>query len=156
MPGRRAEVERSMLQVRNETPYPAERSIQVDRRGSQVWVVVVKATFRIGTGSVAPEPVPAHDPEPVCLAPVFAGEPGRSSLLREPEMVAEHPGTDVTLIGTACAPGGRPVDRLDVGLRVGDVAKTVRVFGDRAWQPGLLGPRPTPPRPFATMPLGYE
>src|SRR4051794_32523994 len=120
-----------MLQLTNYTPFPVERSVQIDRHGNQVWVIIIKGTFRLGCDSLKPEVLPEQ--EPVALAPVYRGEPNRSSLLREGEMTPEHPGTDVTFVGSAHAPGGRPVAELDVGLRVGPVQKRARVFGDRVW-----------------------
>lgn len=143
-----------MLQLTNQTPFQAERCIQIDRLGNQVWVVVVKGTFRLGPGPGEAEPRP--DGEPVCLAPEYLGEPGRSGLKREAEMIAEHPGTDVTLIGSAHAPGRRPVKELDVSLKVGPLSKSAKVFGDRVWESSLTGTRPGAARPFLTMPLTYE
>src|SRR5262249_8109611 len=143
-----------MHQLTNETPYVAERGVQLDKEGNQFWVVVVKATYLVrgaGVLELAPEQ------EPVCLARVGAGEPGKSSLLREAELVAEHPGTDVTVNGTAHAPQGRPVASVDVRVEVaGRVAKALRVFGERVWERRLLGPRAGDPQPFVTLPLGYE
>jgi len=60
--------------------------------------------------------------------------------------------TDVLLIGHAHSPGGVPVTQLDVGLRVGPIAKRLRVTGDRVW----LGGSPSEPEPFSTMPLVWE
>lgn len=42
--------------------------------------------------------------------------------------------------------------QLDVALTVGQMHKTVRVFGDRQWQDGKI----TRPTPFQTMPMVYE
>lgn len=142
-----------MLQLANHTPFAAERSIQIDKDGNQIWTVIVKASYVLTPRQqveVAPEQ------EPVCLAPVFAGEPGVSSLLRESEMVAEHPGTDVIVIGSAHAPGGRPLRSLDVSVSVGSIFRRVRVFGDRVWEGGILGVRMSTPTAFTAMPLLYE
>jgi hypothetical protein len=142
-----------MLQLTNYTPYKAERAVLLDRDGNQVWVVVVKATFHLDERG---RPERHDDQEAVCLAPVYQGEAGRTSLLRECEMVAEHPGTDVTLNATAHAPGGEAVRGLDVSVAVGPVKKTLRVTGDRFWYLGFLRPRKTRPEPFEAMPITYE
>src|SRR5207244_11747069 len=64
------------------------------------WVVIVKATYLLNEdGSIDPHP----QPEPVWLSPRYSGEPGKSSLLREGEMVFDHPGSDITLLATARA-----------------------------------------------------
>lgn len=142
-----------MLQLRNETSFAAERGILLDQDANQIWIVILKATYSLspdGSLAVAPEQ------EPVSQVPRYRGEPTRTSLLRECELVVAHPGTDIILNGSAYAPGGEPVRQLDVGLRVGSLCKVVRVFGDRRWERGLLGPRMTPPAPFTTSPLTYE
>ena len=142
-----------MLQLQNNTPYQAERAAVVDKDGNQVWVVVVKATYVVtddGGTKLAPEQ------EPVCRAPRYAGEPGQSSLLREAELIPEHPGTDVTVLGTAHAPGGQPIATLSVSVSVGPVRKVLRVTGDRVWAKGVLSPRMTEPASFVTMPITYE
>ena len=66
------------------------------------------------------------------------------------------PSTDIVMVGEACATDKRPVTQLDVSLAVADLRKTIRVFGDRRWDAGLLGLHMTPPIPFESMPLIYE
>ncbi|MFL5349753.1 MAG: DUF2169 domain-containing protein [Hyalangium sp.] len=142
-----------MLQLRNETAFAAERGILLDKDANQIWTVLLKATYKLspeGSLSVAAEQ------EPVCRVPQYRGDPAHTSLVRECEMVFSHPGTGVILNGSAHAPGGEPVRVLDVSLRVGSLHKTLRVFGDRHWDRGLLRPRATPPTPFTTLPLTYE
>jgi hypothetical protein len=60
---------------------------------------------------------------------------------------------DVTLVGHAYAPSGRPVEELTARLTVGDLVKAVRVTGDRLWS---ASPAPGAPQPFTRMPLRYE
>jgi hypothetical protein len=59
------------------------------------------------------------------------------------------------MIGHAYAPGGR-AGQVDVTLSVGSLKHTVRVFGDRFWQKGLLSPAISSPQSFEKMPLRYE
>jgi hypothetical protein len=63
---------------------------------------------------------------------------------------------DVLLVGSAHAPGGRPVERMTVGLRVGPMSKSFDVVGDRVWNAGLTGIRPSAPKPFVQMPVSYD
>lgn len=142
-----------MLQLENETPFSADRAILLDRRGSQIWVVAVKATYRLDARGV---PALHEAQEPVTAAPLWSGEPGRSSLLRDAELVVEHPGTDVTCNGAAWAPPGRAADHVDVGIMVGQVTRLLRVFGERVWVKGLAGLTATAPRPFERMPITWE
>jgi hypothetical protein len=142
-----------MLQLTNETAFQTGRAALLDGRGSQIWVVVVKATFRFDGGGR----MMLHEAqEPVTSTPIYAGEPGASSLLRDAEIVAQHPGTDVTLNATAHAPEGREVTELDVGVAISDMQRTLRVFGERRWEHGPFGMRKTPGTLFCTMPIRYE
>ena len=142
-----------MLQLINNTSFSADGAALVGPDGDQFWVVIVKATYLLNEdGSIDPHP----QPEPVCLSPLYSGEPGKSSLLREGEMVFDHPGTDVTLLATAHAPYEIPVRELDVSVSVGPVTQTLRIFGDRIWQGDMFGLRMTDPEPFTTQPVTYE
>ncbi|WPH21121.1 DUF2169 family type VI secretion system accessory protein [Variovorax paradoxus] len=138
-----------MWQIDNRTPFAAERGWVRDRDGAEVWLVAVKCTFDIGPEG-ATEVSEAQPP--VLRMPEHFGEPGRSSIKYEADLVLTKRTTDVLCVGHACAPGGSPVDVLDVGFRVGPVQKVLRVFGDRMW--GALGA--SSPEPFVRMPLVYE
>lgn len=138
-----------MWQLDNRTPFASERGWVRDRDGAEIWLVAVKATFDIlPDGST----IPSKDQPPVLRVPEYHGEPGKSSIKYEADLILTKNTTDVIVIGHAHAPGGRAVKELDVGFRVGQVQKTLRVFGDRRW--GLMGP--TSPQPFRKMPLVYE
>jgi hypothetical protein len=138
-----------MWQVDNRTPFAAERAWVRDRDGAEVWLVALKCTFDIlpdGTTAVS-----GKQP-PVLRAPEFYGEPGKSSLKYESDLVLTKKTTDIIVLGHAYAPAGQPVTQRDVGFRLGAVQKVLRVFGDRTW--GTMGP--STPRPFVRMPLVYE
>lgn len=136
-----------MWQVDNRTPFAAERGWVRDRDGAEVWLVALKCTFDIlpdGTTAVSEEQ------PPVLRAPEYYGEPGKSSIKYEADLVLTKTTTDIVLLGHAFAP--RPVTQMDVGFRVGSVQKVLRVLGDRTW--GMTGPSRS--RPFIKMPLVYE
>jgi hypothetical protein len=138
-----------MWQVDNKTPFAAERGWVRDRNGAEVWLVAVKATFDIlPDGST----VSSKDQPPVLRVPEYHGEPGKSSIKYEADLVLTKKTTDVIVVGHAYAPGGKPATEIDVGFRAGPVQKVLRVFGDREW--GVLGP--TSPKPFTKMPIVYE
>jgi hypothetical protein len=142
-----------MWLANNHTPYAAERTFTADRDGRDVWLVVVKGTFLVKPDAstvVAPEQVPVRQELQ------HRGEPPETSLLYETDMVLSKKGTDVLLEGQAHASGGRPSPQVDVMMQVGKVKKIARVWGDRAWTPGLLGLKLTDPLPFRSMPLIWE
>jgi hypothetical protein len=138
-----------MWQIENRTPFAAERGWVRDRDGAEIWLVVVKATFEIrpdGSTEIAQEQ------PPVLRTPQYHGEPATSSIRYEADLVRTKLTTDITVVGHAHAPSGRPVTQLDAGFRVGTVQKVLRVFGERSW--GAMGP--SAPQPFVSMPLVYE
>lgn len=138
-----------MWQVDNRTPFAAERGWVRDRDGSEVWLVAVKATFDIlEDGSTAP----AKEQPPVLRLPEHHGEPFKSSIRYEADLVLTKRCTDIIVVGHAWAPAGTTVTQLDCGFKVGALQKVVRVFGDRHW--GVLGA--SEPLPFQKMPLVYE
>jgi len=139
-----------MWQLDNRTPFAAAQGWIRDRRGAEVWLVVVKASFDLlpdGTARIAKE-----QPEPLRL-PEHNGEPGKSSIRLDHDFVLTKTTTDLIVVGNACAPSGGSVRQLDVGMRVGALQKALRVFGERTWGP--LG-SPGGAQPFKTMPLVYE
>ena len=144
-----------MWSLVNRTRFAAERTFARDPEGAEVLVVAVKGTFDIhpdGATSVAEQQVP------LCRVPVFRDPhpQAASSLLYEADLLLDKPATDVLVHGRAHAPGGAAATQVEVGLRVGPVAKRVLVLGDRRWEQGMLGLRLTEPQPFVTMPLLYE
>jgi hypothetical protein len=140
-----------MLDLRNQTPFPAAIVPGLDREGRDTVTVVVKATFALGRR----EALEVADAQvPIAYADAFHGEPGLSSLQYEADACPAKKGTDVALSGHARAV--RPVPSLDVSLAVGRLRKVVRVFGDRVWFTTVGGPAISAPIPFARMPLVYE
>jgi hypothetical protein len=140
-----------MWQIVNRTPYSAAQGWVRGLEGAETWLVVVKATFDIapdGTTRIA-----AEQPPPV-RSPVYWGEPGMSSIRYDTDFVLAKQTTDVIVNGAAHAPRGTALRQLDVSLRVGDIRKNVRVFGNRFW--GVGAAWITAPEPFESMPLRFE
>jgi hypothetical protein len=137
----------------NRTPYAAARNWTRDEHGVHWWLVAVRATFTISTdGRLA---LLDEQPPPV-LTPEHYGEPGKSSLRYDSDLLARKPSTDVLVLGTAYAPGGQPADSVPVLLRIASIDKTLVVHGERAYRAGLPALGTTAPRPFSTTPIRYE
>jgi len=142
-----------MWVIDNHTPFTAERCWVRDKNGAEVWVVAVRGTFLIAPdGAISL----AENQEEICLVPKYRGEPGKSSLLYESDLVHTKPTTDVILHGHAYTPGGKQAIYVDATLKIGEVVKTLRIFGDRFWEQGLIELTITDPQPFEKMPLIYE
>lgn len=140
-----------MLQVANHTPFSASLSVFADVDGVESAYATIKATFELQPDQL----VLARQQLPLLAADVFWGDPATTSLRAAGEFALPKPSTDVLLTGHAVA--DRDDARMvDVSLRVGPVARRIRVFGDRRWQRGVAGWRPSQPLPFERMPLRWE
>jgi hypothetical protein len=142
-----------MWEVSNRTPFAAGSSWVRDREGAEVWLVAVRGTFAINPDGST---VPAEQQEESCLVPTYRGEPGKSSLIYDTDLLHTKPTTDILLHGHAYSPEGKPTVKVDVTMKVGPIAKTLRVVGDRVWRTGVLSPATSDPEPFEKMPITYE
>src|SRR5687768_3070880 len=114
---------------------------------------ILKATFRLSSGEA---PVTWGDePDPLSGELYYEGDP-QGSLSYESDFAPFKPRADMLVVGTAHAPGGRPVRELPVSIRVGGYSKALRVSGDRSWEGGPPHANMTGPELFAAMPLTYE
>lgn len=142
-----------MWLINNQTAYAAERTWLRDMTGAHVWMIAVRATFAIadsGQLSLADEQAP-----PLWVAQ-HAGAPENSSLLYEADLGYFKPSTDVTLLGSAYAPGGRAAPRVVVEMRMRDISKAVEVFGERVYTNGPVGLAMSAPVPFVSQRIRYE
>ena len=114
----------------NDTSWPVALLRHQSAAGRASLVVIVKRTS-IWSGRTLHE---SHRQLPVFGADVPWPDGAASTLRFESDMVPYKPRADVVLVGEACAPGGRAVEVLDVGLRLGARQHRLRVFGDRQWQ----------------------
>src|SRR6266704_6573213 len=135
-----------MLQFKNGTPFQGTISLMPDVEAIDTLFAIVKATLVLGERlSLAEKQLP------VTLADEYHGEPGKSSIKNPSNVSLTKPATDVLLLGTAYPPRGRPVTQLDVSLTAGPLRRTIRVFGDRAWERRGVVPSMSSPAPFETM-----
>jgi hypothetical protein len=142
----------SFPQVINRTGFAFMPQYLTDEEARPLLVLVARATLDIDFEGRLHR---SAEPAPIVPAGLWAGVPGESSYLQEPDVAFTKPGTDVVMIGSARV-AHRPVTTLDVSLRVGPVRKVVRVHGDRQWVRGLTGFRATEAMRFESMPLLYE
>ncbi len=142
-----------MWTLQNATRFQADRGFVRDLDGAEVWVVAVKGTFRIhpdGSTSLADEQLP------VDRAPRYAGDPARSSLLADGDIVLRKRATDLVLHASAHAPGGEPARSVDVAVYLADWQKRLHVTGNRYWVKSLGSFTLSSPIPFERMPITYE
>ena len=93
---------------------------------------------------------------PLVFADTQTGEPGYSATLWETDFAFRKPRCDVVANGAAYAPGGRPAERVPVGIKVGGWSKLFEVVGHREWR--AIGPlfTATAPQPFLRQPFSYD
>jgi hypothetical protein len=142
-----------MWALTNQTRFKAERTFARDQEGAEIWIIAVRGTFAISeAGSVAL----AEDQQDVCRVPKYFGEPGKTSLRYDMDLVRTKRGTDVILHAHAYAPGGRAASSVDVSWSVGPLSKRLRIFGDRVWRKDWSTLEPDEPQPFTSIPIRYE
>lgn len=142
------------MELINATRMQTGYTMGLEPSGRELLVVVIKGTF------VLPKPgqqVRLHDEQlPLVMTDTFTGQPGFSAPVFEADFAPRKPACDILLIGSAWAPGGRLVTRTEVELRVGPVRKRFDVVGERVWEAGITGIRPSAPQPFVQMPISYD
>ena len=142
------------MEILNQTPFEIATLPSRGPEGKTVLTVIVKGTFDMRPdeqAEAAPEQIP------VAFGDEFHDEKNGGSVKFESDVAPFKPRADIVLVGRAYAPGERPLQILDVSLRVGWMKKIIRVFGDRCWQCPLLLPiYPSDPRFFTVMDIVYE
>ncbi|MDR0777360.1 MAG: DUF2169 domain-containing protein, partial [Azonexus sp.] len=131
----------------NLTPFSALAYTAIDVQDRQYRVVAISVAYRL-----QPDPRQAghwqadiidEDSPPLCMADVAFGEFNTSSTHSESDLAPFKPRCDVIVNATAHAPGGIPVRRFTVGLRLRS--------------PDTQAPLPAPPQPLNPfMPVGQE
>ncbi len=141
------------MEIRNKTPLVAGMSVQLDKEAAEQLVVAVRGTWSISErGQLSL----LREPPPLLVADVHWGEPGLSSVRYEADLGQMKPATDVALVGSAVAPGGR-AKKLAVSFRAGPLRRSAVVRGERKWRFALLWWWfKSPAKAFARVPLQWE
>ena len=86
--------------------------------------------------------------------PFIQGQLGKDAVF---DMAMPKPRGEVLVCGSCFAPEGTPRAASQVSFRVGEVAKTLNVYGNRRWRKAAGAvPVITDPEPFREMPISYE
>ncbi len=137
----------------NHSPYTAQLLPILDVDGWTARVAIVKAGFALGSG-VAPLPAPS---QPLLrLGDEPWGDARIADIRRPGDLCIAKPGTDVVVCGHAM-PAAGAASAVDVGLRVAERAKWLRVHGARQWRRGLRGVVPGAAAPLhEPVPLAWS
>jgi hypothetical protein len=127
-----------------------------DRDGNGRLVVIAKYTYRITARGAVERDDDGIAPHPVDVP--NGDDPATSSIKIPSDVFDFKPGTDVVLTADAHPGAHSSASHVDVSLRMGPIAKTVRAFGLRVWQRGMLGGlTPGPALPMREpLPILYE
>ena len=142
------------MRFTNQTGLPAGWTMGFEPDGREMLVVMAKATYVLPP--LGEQPVLATKHVPLIEADEFTGEPGLSAPRYETDYAHRKPACDVLLLGSAYAPPGRQVTRVQVGLKVADMVKQFAVVGERHWRRQLVGVSASAPQPFTAMPISYD
>ena len=86
--------------------------------------------------------------------PFIQGELGKDAVF---DMAMPKPLAEVLVHGCCFAPEGKPRVASQVAFRVGDIGKTLNVYGNRTWRKAAGAMMViTDPEPFKEMPIRYE
>jgi len=142
------------VEIRNHTPFP-NLGFESRGHGGEVFhILVVKGTFRLESSPVL-KPIP--DQRPLIMSDEYHSDPTCSSVRFECDINPFKPATDIHLTGTARSHEGKPRQAWEVALRVGTVAKQLRVTGPRHWEHSPLGGWIlSKPEPAKEVPIRYE
>jgi hypothetical protein len=143
------------MRIWNQMGYPHQFTMGMDNAGHEWVVVVAKGTFDFPAepGGLVRK---SAEQVPLVMADTQTGVAGYSATLWETDFAFRKPRCDVIANGCAYAPGGRPAERVPVGIKVGNWSKLFEVVGHREWR--SIGPvfTATSPQPFLKLPISYD
>ena len=134
-----------MWNLKNDTPYRAERGWYRDVNGAEVWTVAVKATYDIRTdgSTLLSSSLPVNSG-----VTMFSNS---DEMLYETDLGPEKNATDILLLGHAWAPNNTPVSTVFIGMKVAGICRLAKVSGVRVWD----GATYHTPTKFLRTPLRY-
>lgn len=142
--------------VKNDTPFAAIGFGDLHREGMTMAVICVRATFDLRADGT----LRTAEHQQIVLNDIYEGDPHRTPLIRVGDLIPYKPATDVTVLGSAHAPGGCPASSWQVGVAVGALKTRLRVHGSREWEPTLHFLKPTwklgAGKPAVSVPLDYR
>ena len=139
------------MNIENKTPFKELITLIPDPDGADMLHVILRASFETGNSCkvLQKQVSPFASDE-------YWGDPESSSLRYPSDVHTGKPVTEILMIGQAWAPGGNEAECIDVTLQAEELQKTIRVYGDRWIDGGLMGLTMTPPESFRSIPLVFE
>lgn len=144
------------MNLQNETSFETGWTVGYQADGREVAIVVAKGTYSLTALDDTGAPKLSEQQEKVRLTDEFGDDPAFGAPLFEADMAHDKVACDVLLHGQAHVPFGQKKRDLSVRLRVGSMAKSMRVRGPRVWTQtlGLVGASDAVS--FMSQPIGYD
>lgn len=149
-----------MAELRNLTPFANMQFVNLDARGREFGIYMVKAAFDIlpdGTCRLSDEQ------EPFEFTDAFHGGINESSVRYASDLVPYKPTTDVVLNATAFSRSGKPRDQWTCGIEIKHadtedvwVSKRLQITGPRTWNKSWRKWRLSEAEPIASLDIRYE
>ncbi|MCP4298311.1 MAG: DUF2169 domain-containing protein, partial [Proteobacteria bacterium] len=92
----------------------------------------------------------------VCTEASFFGVEGLSSIRYETALQSPKELTDLTVIGHAYAPEGKPATEVITRIALNEWSKEIKIVGDRYWDRALFIRYKTAPEAFVKKEINYE
>ncbi len=143
------------MKILNNTSFEVEAIPCMGPEGKTVLTIIVKGTFDMIPNKTA---ISTSEQIPVAFGDEYYDESGEGSVKFESDVAPFKPRADIVLVGRAYAPKGALARALDVSLRVGNIRRVIRVYGDRQWHcmSWFLPCMKSKAQPFSTMDIVYE
>lgn len=147
----------ALPEVRNHTVLPAQYFQMVDVSNDVFHVVVVRSTYTMYRADAEGHLLLAEQQTSLVEADEYYGDINVSSVVQESDYAPFKPRCDILFChADACAPQGKPAERIAVAVRIGEWEKSLQAAGPRTLEQGVLGWRVSDPEPVARVPLRYE
>lgn len=131
----------------------AKATVMLDKSGFEHLVIIIKATYHIPDNNQLPRPIIPS--QPLVYSDIYCGDVGISAPVYDADFVLRKKKCDVIFNAKAFAPNKKPISHLIISTQVGEMIKTISVFGQRNWCKEANLYKPGIAEPFIMVPLHY-
>lgn len=144
-------------EVVNHTRLPSQYFQMIDVSDAVFHVVVLRSTYDMYRADEHGHLLLSEQQTELVEADEYYGEVNLSSVVQESDYAPFKPRCDILFShAEACAPHGKPTERIAVGVRIGEWEKSLQATGPRRLEAGALGWRVSDPQPVERVPIRYE
>lgn len=142
------------MKVLNQTPFGFAPLVGRLSHPRHSLTLILKGTFDLRPGDVAKL---TEEQPPLGGEEYYPDDEEQTGVPRyESDFAHYKPRADLLLVGRCYTPGGSPSRECRVTFAVGGHERTLRITGDRQWDPTQRRPTLTTPKRFSEMELRYE